>query len=95
MTATGKRLERLTKGKDYNGRPAYSPDGTKIGFESTRDGDWNIYLMDTDGGGTVKLTKTPPGTENRFPNWLSGAFAVNPSGKLPLSWGVLKRTGNP
>ena len=95
MTATGKRLERLTKGKDYNGRPAYSPDGTKIVFESTRDGDWNIYLMDTDGGGTVKLTKTPPGTENRFPNWLSGAFAVNPSGKLPLSWGVLKRTGNP
>ncbi len=95
MTATGKRLERLTKGKDYNGSPVYSPDGTKIAFESTRDGDWNIYVMDTDGWGTVKLTKTPPGTENRSPNWLSGAFAVNPTGKLPLSWGVLKRTGKP
>ena len=94
MTATGRRLKRLTKGKNYNGRPVYSPDGTKIAFESTRDGDWDIYLMDTDGGGTVNLTKTPPGTENRSPSWLSGAFVVNPNGKLPTSWGVLKRTSN-
>ena len=95
MTATGRRLKRLTKGKIFNWRPVYSPDGTKIAFESTRDGGWNIYVMDTDGGGAVNLTKTPPGTENRSPNWLSGAFAVNPSGKLPISWGFLKRAGNP
>ena len=94
MTATGKRLERLTKGKDYNGRPIFSPDGTRIAYESTRDGDWNIYLMDTDGGGTVKLTKTPPGVENRSPSWLSGAFAVNANGKLPISWGEIKRVRN-
>ena len=95
MTATGKRLKRLTREKGYNGRPVYSPDGTKIAFESTRDGDWDIYVMDTDGGGTVNLTKTPPGTENRSPSWLSGAFAVNPIGKLPISWGELKRARNP
>ena len=95
MSATGKRLKRLTKGKNFNGRPAYSPDGTKIAFESSRDGDWDIYVMDTDGGDTVNLTKTPPGTENRSPSWMSGAFAVNPSGKLPLSWGDLKRSGSP
>ena len=94
MTAEGKRLRRLTKDKSYNGSPVYSPDGTKIAFESKRDGDWNIYLMDTNGRRTDKLTKTLPDTENRSPAWLSGGLVVNPNGKLPIYWGVLKRTRN-
>ncbi len=97
MTAEGKRLRRLTNEKGYNGSPVYSPDGSKIAFESNRDGNWNIYLMDTDGRRTDKLTKNPHGAKNRFPSWLpaSGAFAVTPDGKLPTSWGVLKRSANP
>ena len=95
MTAEGKRLKRLTKEEGFNKRPVYSPDGTRIAFESNRDGDYNIYLMDTNGRNVVKFTRTPPGTENRSPSWLPGAMAVNPNGKLPISWGVLKRTINP
>ena len=95
MTAEGKRLKRLTKEEGFNKRPVYSPDGTRIAFESNRDGDYNVYLMDTNGRGTVKLSRTPPGTENRSPSWLPGALAVNPSGKLPTSWGELKRARNP
>ena len=97
MTAEGKRLRRLTNEKGYSGSPVYSPDGSKIAFESNRDGDWNIYLMDTDGRRTDKLTKNPHGAKNRFPSWLSAsdAFTVNPNGKLPISWGVLKRSANP
>ena len=97
MTAEGKRLRRLTNEKGYNGSPVYSPDGTRIAFDSDRDGDWNIYLMDTDGRRPDKLTRNPHGAKNRSPSWLSasGAFAVNPNGKLPISWGVLKRTGKP
>ena len=95
MTAEGKGLEMLSDGEGNNRRPAYSPDGTRIAFESDRDGAWNLYLMDTDGRNTVKLTRNPRGSDNRFPSWLPSALAVAPIGKLPISWGVLKRTGNP
>ena len=94
ITAEGKNLERLTEEGD-NRFPAYSPDGAKIAFASTRDGDNNIYLMDTNGRNAVKLTRTPPGTANSLPSWLPGALAVNPNGKLPISWGKIKRTRNP
>ena len=95
ITAEGEELERLTE-EGNNTMPAYSPDGEKIAFESTRDGDNNIYLMDTNGENVVKLTSTPRGVDNIYPSWLTlGAFAVNPNGKLPTSWGVLKRTGKP
>ena len=94
MTAEGKNLEQLTE-EGNNRMPAYSPDGTKIAFVSTRDGDFNIYLMDTNGRSTVKLTRTPPGTDNTRPSWLPVGLTINPNGKLPTSWGVLKRTINP
>ena len=94
ITAEGKNLEKLTEGGN-NRMPAYSPDGTKIAFASRRDGDTNIYLMGTNGRNAVKLTRTPPGTGNSLPSWLPGALAVNRNGKLPISWGVLKRPRNP
>ena len=95
ITTEEKELKRLTKGGN-NRQPAYSPDGTKIAFVSGRNGDFNIFLMDTNGANAVKLTKTPPGIDNVNPSWLPlGAFAVNPNGKLPISWGELKRIGNP
>ena len=95
ITAEGKELEQLTDGVSSNRSPVYSPDGTKIAFESNRDGDYNIYLMDTNGRNSVKLTRTPPGIDNVNPSWPHGALAVNPSGKFPISWGELKRTRNP
>ena len=94
MTAEGKNLEQLTE-EGNNRMPAYSPDGAKIAFVSERGGDFNIYLMDTNGRNVVKLTRTPPGTDNFYPSWLPGALVVNPNGKLPISWGKIKRTGNP
>ena len=94
ITAEGKNLEQLTEA-GTNRMPAYSPEGRKIVFVSTRDGDFNIYLMDTNGRNAVKLTRTPPGIDNVKPSWLPGPLAVIPNGKLPISWGVLKRTGNP
>ena len=39
--------------------PAWSPDGTRIAFQSKRDGDWDIYVMDTDGGNVQQLTDGP------------------------------------
>ncbi len=94
ITVDGKELEQLTE--DGRSRsPVYSPDSTKIVYVSKRGGDYNLYLMDANGKNSVKLTRTPPGTDNVDPSWPRGALAVNPHGKLPISWGELKRTGKP
>ncbi|MCA1578682.1 MAG: hypothetical protein LC794_15115 [Acidobacteria bacterium] len=45
MPAEGGNLKRLTAGPKFDGRPAYSPDGTKLAFESNRDGNFEIYVM--------------------------------------------------
>ena len=94
MNAEGKELERLTE-ESNSSMPAFSPDGSKIAFVSTREGGTDIYLMEANGMNAVNLTKSPPGTANSSPSWLPRVLAVNPNGKLPISWGVLKRTGNP
>ncbi len=95
ITADGKELEQLTDGPRTNHSPVYSPDGTKIAYVSGRRGNSNIYVMDTDGRNAVNLTRTPPGIGNKAPSWPHGGLAVNPSGKLPISWGELKRADNP
>ena len=95
ITAEGENLEKLTEEGNQGTSAVYVLDGRKIAYVSRRGGDYNIYLMDTNGRNVVKLTRTPPGIDNKDPYWLSGALAVNPNGKLPISWGVLKRTGKP
>ena len=95
ITAEGENLEKLTEEGNQGTSAVYVLDGRKIAYVSRRGGDYNIYLMDTNGRNVVKLTRTPPGIDNIHPYWLPGALAVNPNGKLPISWGVLKRTGKP
>jgi uncharacterized protein YjdB len=38
--------------------PAFSPDGSRIAFTSTRDGQPEIYIMDADGTGAARLTNS-------------------------------------
>ena len=92
ITADGKELEQLTDGPRSSRSPVYSPDGKKIAYVSGRRGNSNIFLMDANGNNPVKLTNTPPGTNNGEPSWPHGGLAVTPSGKLPISWGEMKRT---
>jgi uncharacterized protein YjdB len=39
--------------------PAFSPDGSRIAFVSTRDGQPEIYVMDADGANPARLTNSP------------------------------------
>ena len=64
MNADGSGVVQLTYGTpDYHLRdasPAWSPDGTKIAFWSTRDGDyWEVWAINADGTGLTRLTSSP------------------------------------
>lgn len=47
--------------------PHYSPDGKRIVFESTRSGDSEIWICDSEGSNLVQLTNL--GTESGTPRW--------------------------
>ncbi len=57
MDADGSNQTRLTRGPWGDWSPAWSPDGTRIAFESDRDGDLEIYVMDADGSNQTRLTR--------------------------------------
>jgi TolB protein len=55
----GKERTDLTRTGGINNWPAFSPDGKRIAFSSSRAGDFDIYVMDAaDGGNVQRLTKS-------------------------------------
>ena len=54
----GTDLKRLTTADGYDAENTVSPDGKKIVFTSTRDGDLDLYEMNVDGTGQRRLTNT-------------------------------------
>ena len=68
MDADGGNQERLTNHPAYDFDPDWSPDGRKIAFVSSRDGDGSqIHVMDADGKNVIRLTDGR-GTKGR-PDW--------------------------
>ena len=59
----GKGLKRLTDAPGYDAEASYSPDGSKIIFTSFRDGDGEIYIMDSSGRGIRGGSPTPKGPD--------------------------------
>jgi len=52
----GTELSKLTDDKAYNAEATVSPDGKRIIFTSTRDGDIDLYSMNIDGSDVRRLT---------------------------------------
>jgi hypothetical protein len=63
FTQTALRLTNA--GSDW--RPRFSPDGARIVFQSSRDGNAEIYLMNSNGTGQTRLTNNPAFDSN--PVW--------------------------
>ena len=61
------RLTKLTHSAGDDWVSAWSPDGQRIVFESNRDGNWDIYVMDTDGSNLTNLTHST--SNDRDPVW--------------------------
>jgi Tol biopolymer transport system component len=70
----GTQLRQLTRDAGYDTEPAVSPDGNMLAFSSDRnsDGNLNIWIQRTDGGGLRQLTTDP--ADDREP-------AFSPDGK--------------
>lgn len=67
--------------------PQYSPDGGKIAFSSTRSGEHEIWLADSDGGNPVQLTSFRgrwAGTPSWSPDGSRLVFAARPEEQADL-----------
>ena len=67
MDADGSNQTRLTNNPASDAQPAWSPDGTKIAFNSDRDGNFEVYVMDADGSNQTRLTNNP--ADDGGPAW--------------------------
>jgi hypothetical protein len=63
----GRRVVRLTAAHGSDLAPAWSPDRRRIAFQSNRDGAWEIYVMNADGGDVRRLTDDD--AEDGEPSW--------------------------
>ena len=64
LHADGTDLRQMTTGEHNDTDPKFSPDGSKLLFQSDRSGSGQVWTMPVDGGEPKQLTKFGPGVGN-------------------------------
>ena len=67
MNADGTNARQLTNLPAASENPVWSPDGSQVVFQSDRDGNFEIYVMDVDGSNPRRLTHNSAG--DYWPSW--------------------------
>src|SRR5439155_1179025 len=67
VSAAATPIRQLTNTQASNIRPAWSPDGKQIAFQTNRDGPYHIYVMSADGSNVRQLTSSD--ADDRHPAW--------------------------
>ncbi len=84
VAAVGSSAARnLTAHPDYDLFPAWSPDGAQIAFQSYREGNWEIYVMDADSCNLRRLTDER--ARDVEPLWRPGAPGVQVAQRPPTA----------
>jgi len=78
------QIHPIIDGPGNNRYPSWSPDGTKLVFNSDRDGSREIYISDWDGENQKRLTKNNVTDDD--PSW-------SPDGKKVLYYSVSSKSG--
>jgi tol-pal system beta propeller repeat protein TolB len=88
-TPDGSNLESagkwITQSPAEDTEPAWSPDGKRIAFASLRDGNKEIYVMNTDGSNLRRLTNDP--ASDSSPRWSADGrilFTSNRAGQADV-----------
>ena len=77
VPANGGKATQLTTHPAHDTRPIWSPDGSKIAFASDRNGNFDIFIMDMEGGSPKQLTLTPQ-MNIRKRSVMQSTFSIRP-----------------
>ena len=67
LPVTGGRATRITDELGDARQPSWSPDGTRLAYQSYRDGTWRLWIAQADGSDAVAVTSGP--FDDREPHW--------------------------
>ncbi len=70
MNPDGSDLRRVTDNLAEDKTPAWSPDGTKLVFETNLDGHFQLYLINADGTNQTRFTNDT--ADDKHPVWIPG-----------------------
>jgi Tol biopolymer transport system component len=74
MRDDGSDVVQLTDNAAFDFAPSWSGDGTKLAFETDRDGNSEIYTMNADGSAQTNITRDPG-----IDRWVSSAASTTSS----------------
>jgi Tol biopolymer transport system component len=82
-----KSLRNITQDKSVNFDPVFSPDGSRIAFASTRSGNTDIWIINSDGSDLHQVTFHP--MVDRRPQWIDNENIVFQTNREKF-WSIYK-----